>query len=90
MQTPHPFWHHLPPERRSRIARWALQFQRLRAWMGGRRQRVSLTVLIYLVIWSIPLLVGQPVITVFALMPLLLVPPVGLMVYWLVWKEFHD
>ena len=58
--------------------------------MGGRRQRVSLTVLIYLVIWSIPLLVGQPVITVFALMPLLLVPPVGLMVYWLVWKEFHD
>ena len=58
--------------------------------MGGRRQRVSLTVLIYLVIWSMPLLVGQPVITVFALMPLLLVPPVGLMVYWLVWKEFHD
>ena len=90
MQTPHPFWHHLPPERRSRIARWTLKFQRLRAWMGGRRQRVSLTVLIYLVIWSIPLLVGQPVITVFALMPLLLVPPVGLMVYWLVWKEFHD
>ena len=58
--------------------------------MGGRRQRVSLTVLVYLVIWSMPLLVGQPVITVFALMPLLLVPPVGLMVYWLVWKEFHD
>ena len=41
-------------------------------------------------VWSMPLLVGQPVITVFALMPLLLVPPVGLMVYWLVWKEFHD
>jgi len=90
MQTPHPFWHYLPPERRSKTARWALKFQRLRAWMGGRRQRVSLTVLIYLVIWSIPLLVGQPVITVFAVMPLLLVPPVGLLVYWLVWKEFHD
>ena len=90
MQTPHPFWHHLPPERRSRSARWALQLQRFKAWLGGRRQRVILTVLIYLVIWSMPLLVGQPVITVFALMPLLLVPPVGLMVYWLVWKEFHD
>jgi len=45
---------------------------------------------VYLVVWSMPLLVGQPVITVFALMPILLVPPVGLLVYWLVWKEFHD
>ena len=90
MRSPHPFWHHLPPERRSRTARRALQLQRLRAWLGGRRQRVSLTVLVYLLVWSMPLLVGQPMITVFALMPLLLVPPVGWLVYWLVWKEFHD
>ncbi|CRY91202.1 putative membrane protein [Synechococcus sp. WH 8103] len=68
----------------------ALKLQRLKAWLGGRRQRVSLTVAVYLLVWSMPLLVGQPVITVFALMPLLLVPPVGWLVYWLVWKEFHD
>ena len=37
----------------------------------------------------IPLLVGQVLITSFALLPLLLVPPVGVLVYWLVWKEFH-
>lgn len=90
MQSPHPFWHHLPPERRSRTARWALQLRRLRAWLGKRRQRVTLTLVVYLLVWSLPLLVGQPVITVFALMPLLLVPPVGWLVYWLVWKEFHD
>ena len=90
MGTPHPFWHHLSPERRTRTARWALELQRSKAWLGGRRQRVSLTVVIYLLVWSMPLLVGQPVITVFALMPLLLVPPVGWLVYWLVWKEFHD
>ena len=90
MQSPHPFWHHLPPEQRTRTARLALKLQRLKAWLGGRRQRVSLTVFIYLLVWSMPLVVGQPVITVFALMPLLLVPPVGWLVYWLVWKEFHD
>ena len=90
MGTPHPFWHHLPPDRRTRTARLSLKLQRLKAWLGGRRQRVSLTVVVYLLVWSIPLLVGQPVITVFALMPLLLVPPVGWLVYWLVWKEFHD
>ena len=90
MQSPHPFWDHLPPERRTRSARWVLKLQRLKAWLGGRRQRVSLTVFIYLLVWSMPLVVGQPVITVFALMPLLLVPPVGWLVYWLVWKEFHD
>lgn len=90
MQSPHPFWHHLPPERRSRTARWALQLRRLRSWLGKRRQRVTLTLVVYLLVWSLPLLVGQPVITVFALMPLLLVPPVGWLVYWLVWKEFHD
>ena len=90
MQSPHPFWHHLPPEQRTRTARLALNLQRLKAWLGGRRQRVCLTVVVYLLVWSMPLLVGQPVITVFALMPLLLVPPVGWLVYWLVWKEFHD
>ena len=43
----------------------------------------------YVLIWSIPLLLGEPLLTVFALLPLLLVPPVGLLIYRLVWKEFH-
>ena len=46
-------------------------------------------VLLYLLIWSIPLLIGEALLTVFAVLPLLLVPPVGYLVYWLVWKEFH-
>ena len=44
---------------------------------------------LYVLIWLIPLAFGQVLITVFALLPLLLVPPVGLLVYWLVWREFH-
>ena len=44
----------------------------------------------YLILWSLPLLFNQPIISLFALLPLLLVPPVGMLVYLLVWKEFHE
>ena len=44
---------------------------------------------IYLVLWLIPLFFGQILITSFAVLPLLLVPPVGGLIYWLVWQEFH-
>ena len=86
----HVFWQHLPPERKTRRASLILSSRRLLAWSGGRRQRISLVVGIYLIFWSLPLLFGQPMISLFALLPLLLVPPVGLLVYRLVWKEFHE
>lgn len=86
----HVFWQHLPPERKTRRARLILSIRRLLAWSGGRRQRISIVVGIYLILWSLPLLFSQPMISVFALLPLLLVPPVGLLVYCLVWKEFHE
>ena len=86
----HVFWQHLPPERKTRRARWILSSRRLLAWSGGRRQRISIVVGIYLIFWTLPLLFGQPMISLFALLPLLLVPPVGLLVYRLVWKEFHE
>ena len=86
----HLFWQHLPQERKTRQARLMLQGRRLNAWLGGRRQRIGLITIIYLILWSIPLLLGQPLISFFAVLPLLLVPPVGLLVYRLVWKEFHE
>ena len=86
---PHPLWQHLPPERRTLRAELALQFRRGLAWINRRRQRIAIAVGVYLVLWLIPLLFNQVLITSFALLPLLLVPPVGVLVYWLVWQEFH-
>ena len=43
----------------------------------------------YVLVWSIPLLMGQPCSPCSRCVPLLLVPPVGLLIYRLVWKEFH-
>ena len=66
-----------------------LRMRRLRFWLSQRRQSIRLILIVYVVVWSIPLLIGQFLMTVVALLPLVLVPPVGYLVYWLVWKEFH-
>ena len=89
MQEPHPLWQYLPPDRRNRRARIAFRCRRLLARMQGRRARVVVVSGLYVLIWLVPLAFGQVLITLFALLPLLLVPPVGLLVYWLVWREFH-
>ena len=86
---PHPLWQYLPPERRKARHRQALQRKRLLSWFRGHRQRIGLITTLYLLIWCLPLLLGQVLITASALLPLLLVPPVGWLVYWLMWKEFH-
>ena len=57
--------------------------------MQQRRQRIGVAIGLYILIWLIPLLLQQPLITSFALLPLVLVPPVGWLIYWLVWQEFH-
>ena len=89
MNDLHPLWRYLPPERQNRQELLRLRSRRLVARLQGRRERVVLVTTIYVLIWSIPLLVGQPLITFFALLPLLLVPPVGWMVYRLMWREFN-
>ena len=86
---PHPLWQYLPPERRNRRELSIFRLRRFLASFQGRRERLIVVSGLYVVTWLIPLAFGQVLISVFALLPLLLVPPVGLLVYWLVWREFH-
>ena len=88
-RNPHPLWQHLPPERRTSQAKLRLEARRWLAWLKQRRQRIGVAVGLYTLLWLIPLLLQQPLITSFALLPLVLVPPVGWLIYWLVWQEFH-
>jgi len=85
----HPLWGFLPKEARTARALIQLRRRRLWAWIKQKRQRTGVVVLVYLLIWSVPLLIGEPLLSAFAVLPLILVPPVGYLVYWLVWKEFH-
>lgn len=88
-RPPHPWWHHLPVERRNRREHARLLARRWSAWLVQRRQLIALAVSFYLILCALPLLMGLPALAGVALLPLILVPPVGFLVYWLVWKEFH-
>jgi len=86
----HLFWRYMPETRKTRKACLNLYIRRILAWLGGRQQRISVAAIGYIVLWSIPLFLGQHLISLFALLPLILVPPVGWLIYQLVWKEFHE
>jgi len=88
-RSPHPWWHHLPPERRRRRDYVRLLSRRARAWLLQRRQLIVSALAFYLLLCLVPFLLGVPALALMALLPVLLVPPVGYLVYWLVWKEFH-
>ena len=85
----HVFLLNRPPEQKTSGATIRLQLRRGWAWFQGKQQRLGVVLMLYLAIWSIPLLFGQSLITIFAVLPLLVVPPVGWLIYWLVWREFH-
>lgn len=85
----HPWWRHLPADQQTGTKRWQLIRRRIQAWLRRKPQRIGLTVASYLIISSLPLFWMLPLISVVALLPLLIVPPVGVLVYWLVWQEFH-
>jgi hypothetical protein len=89
LTDPHPWWQHLPAERRSRRQHARLVLRRLRAWLLLRRQQIGLASGFYLLLCLLPILLGRPALGLVALLPLLLVPPVGYLIYWLMWKEFH-
>ena len=65
---PHPLWQHLPAERRNLRSQRALQCRRGLAWINRRRQRIGIGVGLYLLIWLVPLLFNQVLITSFALL----------------------
>lgn len=88
-QHPHPWWPHLPPERRRPHHQLRLRARRLSAWLRQRRQLIALVVILYLLGCATTALAGLPALALVAALPLLLVPPVGGLVYWLVWKEYH-
>ena len=85
----HPLWPYRPAKAQTPLARLRLRMSRLGAWLKLKRQRIALLLVGYVLVWSIPLLLGEPLLSMFALLPLVLVPPVGLLIYRLVWKEFH-
>ena len=80
---------YLPPEQRGRRQRQRRQ-QRLLTLLRQRRVLVGSCVGAYL-IWCLALLAGGMVFAFsLALLPILFLPPLGYLAWWLVWKEFNQ
>jgi hypothetical protein len=60
------------------------------AMLRDRKALIKISLGFYLSICVLLLLTGQLLLTAYALLPVVLTPPLGYMMYWLVWKEFHE
>jgi hypothetical protein len=78
----------VPEGERGRRQRQLLR-ARLLSRLRLRRVRIAAALLFYLLLALIPLALGQPHLTAFALRPLVLVPPVTYLAYLIAWHEFH-
>ena len=77
------------PDRRQPAVRLQRRLLLLRAALGTRSVQVVLLLTGYLLACILPLAFGLVTLAGFAILPLVLVPPVGFLIYWLVWKDFH-
>ncbi len=88
MGGPGAWWRYVPePDRRKRLQRWR------RAWLVAQLQRrrvqIALLVALNVLIALLPWWMGLHSLTVLALLPLVSVPLVGALAYWITWGEFH-
>lgn len=86
--APSPWWPYVPPAQQRRL-RWQIRWLRLRAHLSRKPVRILLLLGFYLLLCLVPVLLGMAVLAGVAMLPLLLVPPVGYLAYWLVWREYH-
>ncbi len=84
----HPWWRHVPPAERTQRAR-QIHLARWASWLSKRRHRLLLILGFYGLLCLLPLLIGQPHLSMYALLPVFLVPPVAYLGYLLAWHEFH-
>jgi hypothetical protein len=83
------WWRFVPPKQRPRrrFKAWRLRWkERLsQRWLG-----ITLAFLTYVLVILWLMLHLPPVVTLLALAPMVLLPLLGYLTYWLLWKEFHE
>ena len=84
----HPWFRHIPAEQRSAVLR-AVGRRKLRELLSRRRSQIIALALIYALLCSLLLILAGSSLLVLALLPMLLLPAVAGLAWWLTWKEFH-
>jgi hypothetical protein len=84
----HAWWTYVPTEKRRNLQLHSWQ-RRLRQRFIRRRNVVVAVALFYLLLCLLLNVFGAGSLISLAMMPLLLLPMVTLLAWWLAWKEFH-
>ncbi len=87
--TRHPWWQYIPEADRRTLMKRVRRRQQLE-WLGRRRHRLLAVLLLYILLCTLPLLMGALPLTLIAMLPLLLLPALGGLAWWLTWKEFNQ
>jgi len=87
-RPPPSWWSHVPPHQRLN-RQSGVVILRLRDGLCRRGVLITTLLAAYTALCLGLLLSGAGLVALLAALPLLLVPPVGCLAYWLLWKEFH-
>ena len=85
----HPWWQYVGKERRSGVLQRRLA-GRLKQWATSQTGKLILLLLLSLIIGSVLAARGAGLMALLTALPLLLLPPLAYLLYWLTWKEFHQ
>lgn len=84
----HTWWSHVPTNKR-RGLQWQSRWRRLRQRLIRRWTVVVAVAVLYLLLCLLLNVFGAGSLISLAVMPLLLLPAVTLLAWWLAWKEYH-
>jgi hypothetical protein len=83
------WWRFVPHEERGERLR-TIRRLRLQSLLRRRPLQIGLLMGFYAVLCLLTLALGYGGLALLAVLPLLLAPPLGYLVYWLTWKEFNE
>ncbi|MBE9173892.1 hypothetical protein IQ216_12685 [Cyanobium sp. LEGE 06143] len=84
----HPWWQHVPAADKRGVQR-RRRWRRLGTALGSRSGQLALLLGLYLAIALGMLRAGAGPITLLVVLPLVLLPALAGLAYWLMWKDFH-
>jgi Zn-dependent membrane protease YugP len=84
----HPWWQHVPAERQQATL-WRRRQRRLWQLLSSRRSQLLLLLGLLLVLTAGLAVAGAGGFSLALLLPLLLLPALAALSYWLTWREFH-
>jgi hypothetical protein len=85
----HPWWSHVPKQKRQSL-RFQSRWRSIRIRFAQRHSLIAITSAFYLVCALLPILVGAQTLSLLTLVPVLLLPALLGLIWWLTWKEYHD